>query len=37
MGREDKNFYKEIPLKPMPYGQALAMLYFLELDHQSMK
>ncbi len=27
MGRTDKNFYKEIELKPMPYGQALAMLF----------
>ena len=31
MGRKDKQFYKEIPLKPMPYGQALAMLYLLEI------
>lgn len=31
MGRGDKNFYKEIPLKPMPYGQALAMLFLSEL------
>ncbi len=30
MGRIDKNFYKEIPLKPMPYGQALAILFLLE-------
>lgn len=27
MGRTDKNFYREIELKPMPYGQALAMLF----------
>ncbi len=30
MGRESKDFYKEIELKPMPYGQALAMLFFME-------
>lgn len=33
MGREDKQFYKDIPLKPMPYGQALAMLYLLEIKN----
>lgn len=30
MGREDKDFYRNIPLKPMPYGQALAMLFLSE-------
>lgn len=30
MGRESKNFYKEIPIQPMPYGQALAMLLLIE-------
>ncbi len=30
MGRKSKDFYKEIELKPMPYGQALAMLFFME-------
>lgn len=30
MGRESKDFYKEIAIKPMPYGQALAMLFFME-------
>lgn len=30
MGRTDKDFYKNIPLKPMPYGQALAMLFLAE-------
>lgn len=30
MGRESKDFYKQIELKPMPYGQALAMLFFME-------
>ena len=30
MGRESKDFYKKIPLKQMPYGQALAMLFLIE-------
>ncbi|MDO4292259.1 MAG: glycoside hydrolase family 88 protein [Eubacteriales bacterium] len=30
MGRESRDFYKEIPLKPMPYGQALAILFLVE-------
>ena len=30
MGRQSKDFYKEIPLRPMPYGQALAMLFLME-------
>lgn len=30
MGRLSKDFYKNIELKPMPYGQALAMLFFME-------
>ena len=30
MGRISKDFYKEIPLKPMPYGQALAILFLAE-------
>lgn len=30
MGRNSKDFYKNIELKPMPYGQALAMLFFME-------
>ena len=30
MGRESRDFYKEVELKPMPYGQALAMLFFME-------
>lgn len=30
MGRISKDFYKEIELMPMPYGQALAMLFFME-------
>ncbi len=30
MGRESKDFYKQIPLHPMPYGQAMAILYLME-------
>ena len=30
MGRISKDFYKEIPIKAMPYGQALAMLSLVE-------
>ena len=30
MGRETKDFYKKIALKPMPYGQALAILLLIE-------
>lgn len=30
MGRESKDFYKNIELKPMPYGQAMAMLFLIE-------
>lgn len=30
MGRISKDFYKEIPLQPMPYGQALAILFLME-------
>ncbi len=30
MGRKDKAFYKGIELRPMPYGQALAMLFLME-------
>ncbi|WP_028974444.1 glycoside hydrolase family 88/105 protein [Spirochaeta cellobiosiphila] len=32
MGRESKNFYKDIPIRPMPYGQAAAMLILLEAN-----
>ncbi len=31
MGRESKDFYKQIEIKPMPYGQAMAMLFLLEV------
>ena len=30
MGRDSKQFYKDIPIKTMPYGQALAMLALVE-------
>lgn len=30
MGRTTRDFYKEIELKPMPYGQALAILFLME-------
>lgn len=31
MGRENKQFYKDIPIEPMPYGQALALLFLIEV------
>lgn len=31
MGRDSKSFYKDIPIKSMPYGQALAILLLLEI------
>ncbi len=31
MGRGEKQFYKNIEIKSMPYGQALAMLFLLEI------
>ena len=33
MGRETVDFYKQIEIKPMPYGQALAMLFLIECLH----
>ena len=30
MGRQSKDFYKNIELRQMPYGQALAMLFLIE-------
>ena len=33
MGRESKDFYKNIALRQMPYGQALAMLFLIECLH----
>ncbi len=35
MGRESKQFYKEIEIRPMPYGQAMAILFLLE--HKAQK
>lgn len=34
MGRESKDFYKNIEIKPMPYGQALAILLLIECLHE---
>ena len=34
MGRESKDFYKQIPLHPMPYGQAMAILFLMEAEAQ---
>lgn len=31
MGRENKQFYRDIPIEPMPYGQALALLFLIEM------
>lgn len=31
MGRVNKEFYKQIPVQPMPYGQAIAMLFLQEV------
>lgn len=31
MGRESKQYYKEVELRTMPYGQALAILFLLEI------
>ena len=34
MGRETKDFYKQIEIRQMPYGQALAILFLIEcLNH----
>ena len=30
MGRDGKQFYKDIEIRPMPYGQAMAILYLIE-------
>ncbi len=30
MGRESQDFYRNIPIYPMPYGQAMAMLFLIE-------
>ena len=34
MGRESKDFYKQIPLHPLPYGQAMAILFLMEAEAQ---
>ncbi len=34
MGRKSKQFYKEIEIKSMPYGQALAILFLMEAKSQ---
>lgn len=31
MGREDLDFYKNIPIEPMPYGQALGIMFLSEV------
>lgn len=31
MGRESLDFYKQIKIMPMPYGQAMAMLFLIEV------
>jgi unsaturated rhamnogalacturonyl hydrolase len=35
MGRETKDFYKQIPLRQMPYGQAMAMLFLMEAGEEA--
>ena len=32
MGRATKQFYKDIPIEPMPYGQAMTMLFLIEAE-----
>jgi unsaturated rhamnogalacturonyl hydrolase len=32
MGRDTQDFYRSIPIQPMPYGQALAALFFCQVD-----
>jgi unsaturated rhamnogalacturonyl hydrolase len=34
MGKTGKEFYRKIPLGPMPYGQSLAMLFLIETLRQ---
>ena len=31
MGRQTKEFYKQIPLQSMPYGEAIALLFLMEV------
>ena len=35
MGRETKECYKQIPLRQMPYGQAMAMLFLMEAGEEA--
>ena len=35
MGRVTKDFYKQIPLRQMPYGQAMAMLFLMEAGEEA--
>ncbi|WP_051685209.1 glycoside hydrolase family 88 protein [Clostridium sp. KNHs205] len=37
MGRVNKQFYKEIAIRSMPYGQALAILFLLEITEDMEK
>lgn len=37
VGRINKEFYKEIEIKPMPYGQAMAILFLLEVIQTNIK
>lgn len=37
MGRETKDFYRQIPIKSMPYGQALAMLFLMEMKNGNIR
>ena len=37
MGRESKDFYRQIPIKSMPYGQALAMLFLMEINNGNIR
>jgi unsaturated rhamnogalacturonyl hydrolase len=37
MGRESKQFYKEIPIQSMPYGQALAILFLMQASKHGMR
>lgn len=34
MGRESKQFYKDIPIQSMPYGQALAILFLMQASKE---
>ncbi|MCR4940726.1 MAG: glycoside hydrolase family 88 protein [Treponemataceae bacterium] len=36
MGRLTKDFYRQIPIRSMPYGQALAMLFLMEMKSSTL-